>query len=694
MNYKKKTLSIINEKILGQKETKNTMTTNIKSERKILTPKQRKEFIEKGISKIQTLGNKLDQHSQRNKSTSHINYKVHYLLHDPFTFVNAYARISKNKGSLTKGYKDDEMMKLFGLEKAKKIAKKIKNETYEFSPVRRNWVPKPGKRTKRPVDVPKQSDRIVQEAIRGILEAIYEPEFKEWDEECMEKCSNFGFRPNKSTWSALETIQKHSQRCTTVIEGDIVSAYNHVDHDILLNILKLRIKDKKFIRLVKKLLRSGVIDGKKYEHSLKGTPQGGIVSPLLFNIYLLGFDKFVFERIMTPLYKEEANKRQEISTKSYGKIRHQTNQALKRLKKLKEFESSTQAEIRSALKEYKKLRNLRLSTNYGDAFRTKKKILYVRYADDWVLLINASTTEAQQYKKMITDYLRTERKMSLDEDKTKISFVSKGYKFLGFEVRQSRKNPKKTLVLQKTPKGYVRYLKRTTSRQLTIEPHSDRILKRLKLEEFCNNKFEPRAKPGWLIYDDYQIVERYNQIFRGIYNYYLPCRRLTRLSRISYILQYSCARTLARKHDKSLSYTFKKYGSNLSIKQEFKNKKSSTTRTAEFQTLTDLRRMNIIYQPKPILEDPFKIRQYWRTKIKIYNECCICGSTEKTQLHHINSVQNLRKKNKKDTHQQIRSTLNRLQIPVCVPCHNDITNGRYNDPKKPIEFYNEFLAKL
>ena len=115
-------------------------------------------------------------------------------------------------------------------------------------------------------------------------------------------------------------------------------------------------------------------------------------------------------------------------------------------------------------------------------------------------------------------------------------------KFFSFEIRMLTDGVRQILKTQKSPSGkYSRVLKRTTSRMLTIEPDSDRILNRMKRNQFCNSKYEPIAKPGWLIYDDYDIVEKYGQIFRGLYNYYLPYKRLTRLNRISYILQYSCA---------------------------------------------------------------------------------------------------------------------------------------------------------
>ena len=140
------------------------------------------QILIEGPKFIETLGRNLGKHTKRNEDTSHINYKIHYLLHDPFTFVNAYAKISKNKGALTEGVEDDNVIQSFGLEKATNIAKKIKEDKYTFKPVTRTWIPKPGKKQKRPIDVPNQSDRIVQEAVRGILEAIYESVFNQQSE--------------------------------------------------------------------------------------------------------------------------------------------------------------------------------------------------------------------------------------------------------------------------------------------------------------------------------------------------------------------------------------------------------------------------------------------------------------------------------------------------------------------------------
>lgn len=295
--------------------------------------KERKKFIENETKKINKLSERLNDHAIRNKNLKHKNRKISYLLHDPFTIINAYTKISKNKGALTEGHRDNNEMKYFGIKQAKSITEKIKKGTYKFKALKRTWIPKPGKNTKRPLDVPSQSDRIVQEAIRGILEAIYEPVFIDWEKKKKNLSSNYGFRPKRSCWSAIDVLRKKSKRCTIVIEGDIVSAYNNVNHKILLKILKERITDKKFLQLINKMLKCGIMDSNRYEHSLNGTPQGGIVSPLLFNIYMFSFDQFVYNEFIVPILKGKGRRKKEIISKAYASARHYANKELNAYKR-------------------------------------------------------------------------------------------------------------------------------------------------------------------------------------------------------------------------------------------------------------------------------------------------------------------------------------------------------------------------
>jgi retron-type reverse transcriptase len=206
----------------------------------------------------------LIQLRMRNEDTKHINHKIYHLLCDPFIYVNAYAKISKNPGALTKGIKsDEEIMTFFGKSNAEKIANKFKTKNYSWKPTRRTWIPKPGKNKLRPIDTPTQEDRIVQEAIRGILESIFEPEFREFETQNEFLCTNYGFRPNQSTWKAANALKIFGQATIYGIEGHISGAYNNVDHDILINLLNKRIKDKKFIEVISKLLKSDIMEENK-----------------------------------------------------------------------------------------------------------------------------------------------------------------------------------------------------------------------------------------------------------------------------------------------------------------------------------------------------------------------------------------------------------------------------------------------
>lgn len=598
--------------------------------KKILSDEERKQFLIYEEQQQYIKSKKFRKHVERNLNTNYINRKIFYLLHDPFIMENAYSKISKNKGALTEGYKDQKYMEYFGKDKSKILIDKIKRGTYKFQPAKRTWVPKPGKSKKRPIDVLTQNDRIVQEAVRGILEAIYEPVFIEWGEKTQNLCNNYGSRPNKSTWSAVEKLETWSRKCTTIIEGDIVSAYNHVDHKILLKILRERIQDKKFLNFIKQMLKCGVMDKGKYEHSLSGTPQGGIISPILFNIYLYGFDQYIYNEFITPIL--EKNKEYKVKEAVSPIYKRRSRDFYKTLKEYKEYKSTQNPDkkhLKVLEKQFKQFRVITLNTPYAYAEKRQKGATYVRYVDDWVLALTCTKTEAIQIKNNISKFLNDQRKMQLDEEKTKITHATEGYKFLGFEIRINIKHPRLKKVLT-TSKGIKhRTLKRTTSRQLTIEPDSSRILKRLSHKRFCNENYEPRANPMMLLHDEFKIVQKYAHTFRGIYNYYLPCKRLTRLSRISYILQYSCARTLARRKHVSLRTIFGIYGKNMRIIRKIQSTEESKIRKTEFLTLTDLRRIKpyAINVPQATY-DPFRFHEHLRTKFKIYQECCICGETE------------------------------------------------------------------
>jgi len=635
---------------------------------------------------------KLLGHQARNSITSHINHKVYHILCDPYTFINAYAKISKNKGALTKGVSEDEQVMLFfGQFDATKIAQKFKEGKYKFKPTRRKWIPKPGKKKMRPIDTPTQEDRIVQEAIRGILEAIFEPEFAEFETANDNYCTNFGFRPNLSCSNAIDTITSKGRANSFVIEGDIVSAYNNIDHKILLSLIKKRVKDKKFLKVLKELLESGVMDGKQYIHTLLGTPQGGIVSPLLFNIYMFEFDKFIYSTYIKPY--QEIKQPKPLKDETWQNIGYAMRNKFRDAKLAK-----TPEERQNLLEEAKVIEEKRMKITSTKKGTKKQAPLFVRYADDWVLLLDCPAKTTLEVMENIKIYLITELKLPLDVDKTLISHLQgKGFKFLGFEMKMwAPRQNKIARVLH--PSKEFRFKQRVNSRNIVSRPDKQRILQRLiYMKRMCKKDGFPIGVRPLTMLEEYRIVLSYRMIMIGIANYYIPCDQHYSLNQISYILQYSCAKTLATRKRKTMPQIFAMYGKNLTIKVPILGKDNKETiKTISFLTYTDLKRSKLFEKNRlrnltPF--DPFKTNIYNRTKFKMFSCCCICGSEDRISMHHHKSLRGI-KEDKRKKVEYLRSRLKRLQIPVCFPCHMDITHGRYDNPKSPVEFYDEWMAKL
>jgi group II intron reverse transcriptase/maturase len=562
--------------------------------------------LQQAESYIKTKAEPLNKLVHRNQNTKQMNYKLHHLLHDPFIYINAYSKISKNKGALSKGViKDEDVMQSFSLEKAQHIANKIKKNKHRWKDVRRVWIKKPGKNTFRPIDTPTQEDRIIQEAIRGILEAIFEPEFKEFEMNNGFRATNYGFRPHKSTWDAIENIKYKGQRAIYAIEGDIKGAYNNIDHKLMMSFLSKRIKDKKFLQLIYELLKSGIMDKDGLrKHTLKGTPQGGIVSPILFNIYMFSFDKFIYENYVKPStetkYKPKINKQ-------HKNLGYQIKTLLTKWKKSNKSKEAKE----NYLTPLKQLQKQRLSTPSKDIHTLPHTAHYFRYADDWVLLITCDKTKSLKVKEEIKQWLQTNLRLELDETKTILSKLINGFQFLGYSIKMTTpKQNKKTYVLSTIHQKTTRVLKRTTSRKITVTPDKKRLLSRLVERQFCeaHNHF-PTGKPAWTVLDEFEIVLKYRQTMIGLSNYYKHCDCDRMLNYTSYILQYSCAKTLARRKKKTLKQIFCQYGKSLQIVKQIEttnHKRTIRTSFPTFPVLKNRLKSNPESKTKNDLFDPFK----------------------------------------------------------------------------------------
>jgi len=198
--------------------------------------------------------------------------------------------IYSNKGAMTKG-PTQETADGMTMEKIGAIIDALRHERYRFSPVRRIYIPKkPGKL--RPLGLPSWSDKLVSEVVRLLLEAYYEPQFSN---------RSHGFRPGRGCHTALREVADGWTGMTWFIEGDVSNCFGSLDHEVMVSILSEKIHDGRFLGLISKMLSAGYLEDWRWNATLSGCPQGGVASPILFNIYLHKLDRYV-ETVLIPQY--------------------------------------------------------------------------------------------------------------------------------------------------------------------------------------------------------------------------------------------------------------------------------------------------------------------------------------------------------------------------------------------------------
>jgi retron-type reverse transcriptase len=555
--------------------------------------------------------------------------------------------------------------------------------------------------------------------IRAIFEAIYEPMF-----EIFHDNSNYGFRGGKSTYDAIKRITQKAQNTQWCLEGDIKGAYDNVVFTRLMDILSEKITDKNFLYLIEQGLNSGLVFEGKYHHSIFGTPQGGIASPILFNIYMSKFDEFIHTEVKEVIenWNKTESRTAKPATRIYRKFDLETINTRKRLKKLriknqdlpvKLWDGSDRTRYLTLVSDLQlNLKNKR-KVPFFDKKHAALRFVYVRYADDWVLFSNCSKNRIEFIKDKISEFLLSYLGLKLSTEKTKITDAKKErVKFLGFSlcyfgetIRQLAISKKSRLkerfsrnkfkISMNNFRGRTN-VKRTTGNLLVVGIDQDRLDARLRLKRFMHRKaVRGSRKAEWTVLNDYEIVMRYNYVIRGLVNYYAKSvRDFSQLNKYIYILNYSCAHTLANKHNSSIRKVFKKYGSSITAVQIKKNKRSNKELESSITLLTYIACKKIAEKgfSGPRREDDFlHVRVNWRTVYKLSKYCAICGSTDEVQMHHVKHVTKMGETI--TGFQRIMSVLNRKQICVCSACHKRIHWGKY-DGINLDEFYDPDLASI
>ena len=339
---------------------------------------------------------------------------LYRLLFNPNLYLRAYGRIYNNEGALTPGIDADDTADGMKLDDIRKTIGVIRSESYRWKPVRRVTIPKKdGKR--RALGLPTWSDKILQEVLRSILEAYFEPQFSN---------TSHGFRPIRGCDTALQTVQRYWRGAKWFIEGDVEQCFDSIDHKILMDILGRKIKDQRFLTLIRRFLDAGYMEDWKLVKNVSGVPQGGILSPLLSNIYLNELDKFV-ETKLIPSHTSGTKRKKNLE---YIRIQQ------KRFKRRRKGDYSEDKELTAAMRKLPSV-----DPNDPDY----RRLLYIRYADDFLLGFIGPRSEAVQIKEELKEFLSDHLKLKLSEPKTLITHArSQPARFLGYEIQAQYSNDK------------------------------------------------------------------------------------------------------------------------------------------------------------------------------------------------------------------------------------------------------------
>jgi len=585
---------------------------------------------------------------QLNAKREWVNQDLIRLLFKPDLYHVAYGKIKSEPGNMTAGT-DGETLDGFSEDEINKLITEIKTGTYKPKPVRTVYIPKANGKLRK-LGIPSVRDKIVQEILRMILEAIYDSPHGAYFTE-----QSHGFRREHSTHTALKEVQGKWSGVTWLVEGDIKACFDEIDHEILIKIIREKIHDERFIAIIWKILKAGYMDiksGEGRKDSLAGTPQGGIVSPILANIYLDRLDQFI-EGLRKELDKGKHRKH----NNEYKRLQDQ------RLYLAHKGETKTER-FQELGKEMKKLPSM--DVNDPDFVRVK----FIRYADDFVIGVIGNHELAEQIKERVGTFLKEELKLRLSQEKTIITNSrTQEAKFLGFHVKIGTvKSQKQTKVRNGSGKEVK---KRTTGMQVVLKAPLEEVIKRLHTKGFCDKNGYPTHKAAWLLLDEDQIVHLYSSINRGIQQYYRPVDNWARLQRIQYVLKYSLAKTLASKRKSTttqvisggeISVVVQREGKEPRTVMFYQNHDWSTNRTG----FSKVRKVDIVVM---------NIRL--RTRSKLGLPCCICGEPDKVQMHHVRHIRKMTEKQKKGF-TGLLSKMNRKQVPVCARCHRLIHEGKYD----------------
>jgi group II intron reverse transcriptase/maturase len=510
------------------------------------------------------------------------------------------------------------------------------------------------------VGIPSGDDKLVQEVARNLLEKVYEGIFKE---------TSHGFRPARSCHTALDQIRRTWDGVNWIIEFDIKGYFDNIDHKILVECLEKRIDDPKFIKLIKAMLKAGYMEDWTYHKTYSGTPQGGIVSPILANIYLHELDEFIEQTRMG--FNQGAGRK---ISPEYKRLEYQISRRRKAIDRLKttgedvETINKLRGEITVIDRERKNI------PSRDPLDKGYKRLHYCRYADDFVLGIIGSKQDAEEIFTNIRMFLKERLNLAISEAKSKIRYSRENIPFLGYDMTIYSGNK------------IVKMVK--AGRHTTLQSISQKIsllIPQEKIVAFCKSKEYGHydqvlaiKRTALLQLSDAEIISTYNAELRGFANYYrLAYAVKSRLDKLMWIAHGSMFRTLAAKHNS----TSKKEAAKLRVGQNYVLTYASPKGIKELK----------VWKPKELKTTPLReagfekvldSRKITMARVEITrrihaNMCEYCGKDQGyTEVHHVRKLKDLKGK---ELWQYQMIARRRKTLVLCIECHKRLHAGKLHD---------------
>lgn len=567
--------------------------------------------------------------------------RVYPLLFNPDLYLRAYARLYPNKGALTPGTTPETVD---GMSRGKidRLIDDLRHERFRWTPVRRVHIPKKNGKL-RPLGLPSWTNKLVQEVLRSLLEAYYEPQLSD---------HAHGFRPGRGCHTALSTIAKGWAGTKWYIEGDLRGAFDNIDHEILLQILSEKIHDNRFLALIRRLLQAGYMENWRYGTTLSGTPQGAVLSPLLSNLYLDKLDRFVEQELLPA--DNCGNRRRE--NPQYKGLLQQAGRLRKR------------GRAKQARALYAVARKL---PSQDPADPDYRRLHYVRYADDWLLGFAGPREEAEVIKERLRVYLREKLKLELSEEKTLITHAStQTARFLGYEIYCAHADDKRDYRGRRSVNGHI--MLRVPWDVITA------------ISARYERRGKPQARADMLDDADFSIVGRYGAEWRGYVNYYILAHNVGKLARAQWALETSMLKTLANKHKSTVTKMARQYrttivtptGRQRCFRVTLQRGAGKPPLVAQFGGFSLTRRKDAVlidHQPPRAYTKGTELLKRLQAQ-----ECELCSSTENVEVHHIRKLADLQRRGRNEVPawKRLMAARRRKTLVTCRSCHEAIHAGR------------------